>query len=83
MDFYDIPPNRTPQTSPNDQAQEAGQDAQGRPFLGVMFDCCKQYARVYRNAAATHYVGNCPRCARTVRFRIGEGGQNGRFWRAT
>ena len=81
MDFYDIPPTRPP-TGDRERNPEVSQDAQGRPYLGVSFDCCKQYARVYRNAAGTHYVGNCPRCARAVRFRIGEGGQSGRFWSA-
>jgi hypothetical protein len=79
MDFYDIPPQRGAES----EARETGTDAQGRPFLGVLFDCCKQYARVYRNPAGTHYLGNCPRCARAVRFRIGEGGQNARFWKSS
>lgn len=78
MDFYDIPPK----TGADERATGPSRDAQGRPFLGVTFDCCKQYARVYRNAAGTHYVGNCPRCARVVRFKIGEGGQSSRFWSA-
>jgi hypothetical protein len=55
----------------------------GRPFLGVQFDCCRVYARVYRDADGSHYVGRCPRCMRPVRFRVGEGGSGQRFWRVT
>lgn len=80
MDFYDIPPSRTPPSSSSSDDDPAARES--RPFLGVMFECCKVYARVYRNAAGTHYTGNCPRCAKGVRFRIGEGGQSGRFFSA-
>jgi hypothetical protein len=79
MDFYDIPPSRTPASSAQDDSDTT---RASRPFLGVLFECCKVYARVYRNAAGTHYSGACPRCAKGVRFRIGEGGQNTRFFSA-
>lgn len=53
--------------------------ARGRPFLGVQFECCGVYARVYRDG--DHYRGRCPKCMRTVQFRVGEGGTGQRFWR--
>lgn len=51
-----------------------------RPFLGVRFDCCKIYRRVYKNAEGTAYEGHCPRCARKVRFVVGAGGSASRFF---
>jgi hypothetical protein len=43
-------------------------------FLGILFECCHLYARVYRNAAGTAYEGICPCCRRRVRVAIGPGG---------
>ena len=54
-----------------------------RPFVGVQFDCCKVYARVYRNPEATAYRGRCPRCGRAVHFAIGQGGTDARFFRVS
>lgn len=53
-----------------------------KPFLGVNFACCGVYSRVYPNAERTAYVGHCPRCARQVRFEIGPGGSDSRFFTA-
>ncbi|NNE44795.1 MAG: hypothetical protein HKN12_11360 [Gemmatimonadetes bacterium] len=52
-------------------------------FLGIQFDCCDVYARIYRNEDRTYYEGRCPRCLRAVRVRIGKGGSNERFFRAS
>ena len=51
-------------------------------FLGVHFECCDVYSRVYPNREETAYVGHCPRCAKKVQFLIGEGGTSDRFFRA-
>jgi hypothetical protein len=51
-----------------------------KKFLGIMFDCCQVYARIYPNAAGTHYEGRCPRCRRLLKVRIGEGGTGRRFF---
>lgn len=55
---------------------------EGGPFLGVHFECCDIYQRIYPNREQTAYVGHCPKCARRVQFLIGEGGTNERFFRA-
>ncbi len=54
--------------------------APAKPFLGVHFACCGVYARVVANAEKTAYLGHCPRCARRVRFEIGPGGSDSRFF---
>lgn len=51
-------------------------------YLGIMFNCCNIYARIYKNKDATAYVGRCPKCMRSIRVKIGEGGTNTRFFNA-
>ncbi|MCB9834071.1 MAG: hypothetical protein H6807_16540 [Planctomycetes bacterium] len=53
-----------------------------RPFLGLHFDCCGVYARIYRTAKGDAHAGHCPRCLRPIRVRIGSGGSGQRFFRA-
>jgi hypothetical protein len=52
----------------------------GRRFVGVKFECCATYARIYINREDTDNVGNCPRCAKQVRLKIGAGGTEARFF---
>lgn len=54
-----------------------------RPFLGILFDCCNVYARIYRAPDQSAYEGRCPRCLRTVTARIGQEGTDVRFFRAS
>ncbi len=53
-----------------------------KKFIGIMFECCNVYARIYKNAQGTHYTGACPRCMRRVNIKIGEGGTEQRFFNA-
>lgn len=53
-----------------------------RPWVGIRFDCCGVYTRVYRNVDGTAYDGYCPRCLRNVHLRVGPEGVNTRFFRA-
>ena len=52
----------------------------GRPWLGVRFTCSGAYVRVYRSVDGQSYLARCPRCGRAVRFRVGSGGTNERFF---
>lgn len=54
-----------------------------RRFLGVMFECCSVYSRIYVNAAGNAYEGRCPRCCHPVRVLIGAGGSSSRFFRVS
>jgi hypothetical protein len=44
----------------------------------VTFACSGAYVRVYRAHDATHYLARCPKCAKTMRFIVGEGGTSQR-----
>lgn len=52
-----------------------------KKFLGILFDCCGIYGRIYQNKEGTAYVGHCPKCMRSVKVKIGEGGTGQRFFR--
>ncbi|NRA31913.1 MAG: hypothetical protein HRU17_01095 [Polyangiaceae bacterium] len=39
----------------------------GRPFIGVLFNCCYVYNRVYRQEHGPYYIGRCLRCYRELK----------------
>mgnify|MGYP004137151623 CR=1 FL=1 len=53
-----------------------------RKFLGVHFECCSVYQRIYLNKAGTAFVGWCPRCARRVEIKVSPTGTSDRFFAA-
>ena len=59
---------------------EKSAEASSRPYLSVQFECCSVYQRIYRDADSQHYTGACPRCGNRVRFTVGEGGSDSRFF---
>jgi hypothetical protein len=60
------------------KGSEEPSEFKGRPYLSIHFACCGVYSRVYRNREGTAYAGRCPRCTRSVRFAVGDGGTNQR-----
>ena len=68
-----------------DVEEDSSEQQQKRKFLGIWFECCHVYGRLYKNRQGTHYVGRCPKCLRSVQVRIGgEGeGTNRRFFRGS
>lgn len=52
----------------------------GRPWVGIQFNCCGAYTRIYRNADGTAYRGSCPRCCRPVTLQVGSEGTDARFF---
>lgn len=65
-----------------DKSRDSAQDSPAR-FLGVTFDCCGVYARIYPNRAGDAYEGRCPRCLAQLRIPIGPGGSSSRFFTAS
>jgi hypothetical protein len=56
--------------------------AESRPYIGILFECCGIYARLYRRPDRMVYQGRCPKCLRSVRVRVGRDGVNSRLFRA-
>ena len=57
-----------------------------RKFIGVWFECCRVYGRLYKNKQGTQYYGRCPKCLRAIRVRIdgnSENATNRRFFRGS
>jgi len=65
-----------------DEGSSGSKSLRGRPWVGIHFDCCEAYSRIYRNIAGTAYQGFCPRCMRKVTLRVGPGGTDSRFFHA-
>jgi len=55
----------------------------GRKYLGVKFNCCNVYNRIYINRQGTAYEGFCPKCGRRVKVDIDpRQGTSARFFEA-
>lgn len=62
---------------------EDEQNTPKRQFLGIWFECCHVYGRIYKTKDGTAYTGRCPKCLRPARVRVGGEGTNRRFFRGS
>lgn len=65
---------------------DSGRDdgaSQARPWIGVLFECCGVYLRIFREPRIDRYEGRCPSCGRQVVVRVGSDGTSSRVFRAT
>lgn len=56
--------------------------AGNRCWIGIHFECCCVYTRLYRAAGADRYVGRCPKCRTPVTVRVSPDGVSTSFIRA-
>ena len=54
--------------------RSAGRSGCGKPFLMVTFTCAGAYVKVFRSLDGSHYLARCPKCAKTMKFEVGEAG---------
>lgn len=57
--------------------------ATSRPWVGVHFECCGMYRRIYRRPADSSYVGHCPKCSHRISLSVGPDGVDARIFRAS
>jgi len=81
----DSPPYRLEIRSLSDEDAADGRASRSkdRPWLGIYFECCGTYTRIYRNHDESAYAGCCPHCGGRVRIPIGPGGTRARFFTAS
>ncbi|HKQ47729.1 MAG TPA: hypothetical protein VJZ71_06655 [Phycisphaerae bacterium] len=63
-------------------AEEASVESDARPWIGIHFECCGVYARVYRRREERQYLGRCPSCGRALRVLVRADGVKAKVFRA-
>lgn len=54
----------------------------GKQFIGILFECCNVYRRIYINKDHNAYEGRCPLCYGKVKITIGPHGTDQRLFKA-
>jgi hypothetical protein len=65
----------------NDEGRGGGAESD-RPWIGIHFECCGVYSRVYRRPEEPQYVGKCPSCGRALRVLVRADGVKAKIFRA-
>ncbi|MEM9827886.1 MAG: hypothetical protein AAF958_14950 [Planctomycetota bacterium] len=69
-------------SQPAADRSDAGSTAEARgAYLGIQFECCGVYGRIYKRADGLAYAGHCPRCIKPITIGIRPGGTDCRFFR--
>lgn len=55
----------------------------GGKVYGVYFHCIHQYVQARPMRGGTIHLATCPKCGKSVRIRVGEGGTNQRLFEAS
>lgn len=53
-----------------------------KKFIGILFECCNVYRRIYINKDGSAYEGRCPLCYSKVKVAIGPYGTDQRIFKA-
>jgi len=51
-----------------------------RQYVGITFNCCNVYTRIYINKKRDAFVGWCPKCAKNVTIKISPDGEDSQFF---
>lgn len=55
---------------------------QPKKFIGMLFECCNVYRRIYINQGGNAYEGRCPICYGKIKVIVGPDGTDQRFFTA-
>jgi len=53
-----------------------------KKFIGILFECCNVYRRIYINKDGNAYEGRCPLCYGKIKVAIGPHGTDQRIFKA-
>ena len=53
-----------------------------KKYIGILFECCNVYRRIYTNKDGNAYEGRCPLCYAKVKVAIGPQGTDQRIFKA-
>lgn len=53
-----------------------------KKYIGILFECCNVYRRIYINRGGNAYEGRCPLCYAKIKVAIGPQGTDRRIFKA-